>query len=60
MKIVDLDYADVMYEIENETPREIARLRYPQKFLLLDVGGEVFELEISEVTDTAFYLKVKE
>ena len=60
MKIVDLDYADVMYEIEKKVPRDIARLQYHQKYLLLELGNELVELEISDVTDTAFYLKVKE
>ena len=60
MKIVDLEYEDIMHEIKQNVPRQIARMKYHQKYLLLELGNEVYELEITDVTDTAFYLKIKE
>ena len=54
MKIVDFEVADV-------TASEMKRkLDFHQKYVFLEAGGELFELEISDVSDTAFYLKVKE
>ena len=58
MKIVDLQVADVKYGIENELSSEVRRLKYPQKYLLLCIGNEVVSLEIENVTDTAFYLRI--
>ena len=54
MKIVDLDVANMQHD------EQISRLKYPQKYLLLDAGNEVYSLEVSDVTDTAIYLKVVE
>lgn len=54
MKIVDLEVADVT-RVES-----IRKLKFHQKYLLLELGEEVYELEISDVSDTAFYLRVKE
>ena len=60
MKIVDLQVADVKYGIENELTSEVRRLKYPQKYLLLCIGNEVVSLEIENVTDTAFYLRIND
>lgn len=54
MKIVDLDVANVQHD------KQISKLKYPQKYLLLELGNEVYSLEVSEVSDTAIYLKVVE
>ena len=54
MKIADLDVADVT------ATEQKRRLNYYQKYLLLEAGGEVFSLKISDVTDTAIYLKVSD
>lgn len=54
MKIVDLDVANATHD------QQISRLKYPQKYLLLELGNEVFSLEVSAVTDTAIYLKIDE
>ena len=54
MKIVDLDVANATHD------QQISRLKYPQKYLLLELGNEVFSLEVSVVTDTAIYLKIDE
>ena len=54
MKIVDFDVAD-------KTASEMKRkLSFPQKYVLLELGNEVYELEISDITSTAFYLRIKE
>ena len=54
MKIVDLDVANTIHDTQ------ISKLKYPQKYLLLELGNEIYSLEISEVTDTAIYLKIDE
>ena len=58
IKIVDLDVADVKYALEKNLSQDIKNLQYPQKYLLLEIGNEVESLEISDVTDTAFYLRI--
>ena len=51
----------VDFEVADVTASEMKRkLSYHQKYVFLEAGGELFELEISDVSDTAFYLKVKE
>ena len=60
MKIVDLEVADVRWAFENEISDESRNLKYHQKYLLLCIGNEVVSLEIEDVTDTAFYLKIVE
>ena len=54
IKIGDLEVADVTRS------ESIRKLKFHQKYLLLELGEEVYELEISDVSDTAFYLKIKE
>lgn len=62
MKIVDFDVADVIFGLQNNPNQstDIAKLKHNQKYVLLEAGNEIFELEISDVTDTAFYLKIKD
>ena len=54
MKIVDFDVADAK---ANNTKR---KLQFPQKYVLLELGNEVYELEIADMDDSAFYLRIKE
>lgn len=54
MKVGDLEVADVTRS------ESIRKLYFHQKYLLLELGDEVYELEISDVSDSAFYLKIKE
>lgn len=54
MKIIDLDVANTKHDTQ------ISRLKYPQKYLLLELGNEIYSLEISDITDTAIYLKINE
>ena len=58
MKIVDLQVADVKYSESKGYSNEIRNLKYPQKYLLLEIANEIVSLEIDSVTDTAFYLKI--
>lgn len=58
MKIIDLEVADANYSIENNIPYEIKHLNYHQKYLLLELGGKIFSLDIDSVSDSAFYLKI--
>lgn len=60
MKIVDLEVADVKYAISKDMSTEIRNLHYHQKYLLLNIGNEIVSLELEDVTDTAFYLKIDE
>lgn len=60
MKIVDLEVADAIYAEEHGLGNEIRKLNYPQKYLLLEIANEVVSLEISEVTDTAYYLRISD
>ena len=54
MKIVDLDVANTIHDTQ------ISKLKYPQKYLLLELGNEIYSLEVSAVTDAAIYLKIDE
>lgn len=58
MKIVDLEVADINYALDENYPDGIRDLKYHQKYLLLVIGNEVVSLEISGVSDTAFYLRI--
>ncbi|WP_405286492.1 hypothetical protein [Methanobrevibacter sp.] len=59
MKVVDLDYENVLYNLANNVPDEIAKLDYPQKYLrLVAADGTVYDLEVADVTDKEFYLKI--
>lgn len=60
MKINDLEFVDIDYRIINNIDNDIGKLQYHQKYLLLELGNEIYSLEIVDVTDTAFYLKIKE
>lgn len=57
MKIADLQVENTLYDQEKNTPEDIARLRYPQKYIILDIG-ELYDLQIESVTDTAIYVKI--
>ena len=60
MKIVDLEVADVKYAFSKDMSTEVRNLHYPQKYLLLNIGNEIVSLELEDVTETAFYLKIDE
>ena len=58
VKIVDLEVADVRFSEENDIGSETRNLLYHNKYLLLEFGNEIVSLEITDVTKTAFYLKI--
>ena len=57
MKVMDLDIADMIYNVENEIKNPHAKMRFPQKYIILDTG-ECYDLQVEEVTDTAIYVKI--
>lgn len=58
MKMVDFDVAEHQYRHNTNIDEDIARLHYPQKYVLLEAFNEIYSLEIQDVTDTAFFLKL--
>ena len=56
--MVDFDVAEYQYRRNTKIDEDIARLHYPQKYVLLEAFGEIYSLEIQEVTETAVYLKL--
>lgn len=61
MKLVDLDYHDSIYNMMNDVKPEIAKLHFPQKYLrLVAADGSVYDLEIVDVTDKEFYVKIED
>lgn len=58
MKICDIQRENTCYDSEQKTPEDIARLKYPQKYIILELGDEVYDLEIRKVTDTAIYVGI--
>lgn len=58
MKMVDFDVAEHQYRRTTKVDEYIARLHFPQKYVLLEAFGEIYSLEIQDVTDTAFFLKL--
>ena len=67
MKMVDFDVAEVEYNMNKNKDIDIysisynelvEKLRRPQKYVLLEAFGAIYSLEIQDVTDTAFLLKL--
>lgn len=67
MKMVDFDVAEVEYNMNKNKDIDIysisynelvEKLRRPQKYVLLEAFNEIYSLEIQDVTDTAFFLKL--
>ena len=58
MKMVDFDVAEHQYRRATKINEDIAKLNYPQKYVLLEAFGQKYSLEIQEVMDTAFLLKL--
>lgn len=67
MKMVDFDVAEVEYNMNKNKDIDIysisynklvEKLRHPQKYVLLKAFGEIYSLEVLDVTDTAFFLKL--
>lgn len=60
MKVNDLVVEDCIFAEFHKMSNEIRNLEFPQKYLLLEIGNEVVSLKISDVTRTAFYLKIND
>lgn len=59
MKMVDIDYSVSLYNTANDVPNDIAKLRFPQRYIrLVDRSGRVFELEIADVNDDEILLAI--
>lgn len=58
MKMVDFDVAEHKYRRITNIDEDIAKLHYPQKYVLLEAFNEIYGLEVLDVTDTAVYLKL--
>lgn len=57
MKVMDLDIADMIYNVKNDIESPYSIMRFPQKYIILNTG-ECYDLQIEEVTDTAIYVKI--
>ena len=53
MRIVDIDYAISNYNTENNIEHNLNN----NKYLLLELGNEIYSLEISNVSKEAVWLK---
>ena len=53
MRIVDIDYAISNYNTENNIEHNLNN----NKYLLLELGNEIYSLEISSVSKEAVWLK---
>lgn len=58
MKVIDLEFEDVKYNIDKKVPDGIKNVRFYQKELFLCIAGEIVPLDVDSVSDTAFYLKI--
>lgn len=54
MKITDLQYCNTLYNLENKVERDIGGLLYPQKYIQLELDGELYNLDIIYVDDDKF------
>ena len=53
MRKVDLDYAITNYNLENKIEHNLQ----DNKYLLLELGNEIYSLEITSIGREAIYLK---
>ena len=53
MRIVDLDYAITNWNVENNVEHNLNN----NKYLLIELGNEIYSLEISSVSKEAVWLK---
>lgn len=61
MKIEELNDLEIEYNICNGIEDRYKALHaYKQKELLLDIGDEILELVVKNITDTAIYFKAME
>ena len=60
MKICDFDVENAMHDSEYNADKDDIQLnmRYKQKYVFLDIENKLYELEIEEVTNCSFILKL--
>lgn len=60
MKICDFDVENAMHDSEYNADKDDIQLnmRYKQKYVFLDIYSKLYELEIEEVTNCSFILKL--
>jgi hypothetical protein len=58
MKISDLQYYDVLYNIDNLIEDDVAKLNYPQKYIQLIHNGSLHNLELISVDKDKFIVKI--
>ena len=60
MKICDFDVENAIHDSEYNADKNDIQLnmRYKQKYVFLDIENKLYELEIEEVTNCSFILKL--
>ena len=60
MKICDFDVENAMHDSAYNADKDDIQLnmRYKQKYVFLDIENKLYELEIEEVTNCSFILKL--
>ena len=60
MKICDFDVKNAIHDSEYNADKDNIQLnmRYKQKYVFLDIKNKLYELEIAEVTNCSFILKL--
>ncbi len=60
MKICDFDVENALHDSEYNADKDDIQLnmRYKQKYVFLDIENKLYELEIAEVTNCSFILKL--
>lgn len=60
MKICDFDVENAIHDREYNADKEDIQLnmRYKQKYVFLDIYNKLYQLEIEEVTNCSFILKL--
>ena len=61
MKVGDIDYYSVLYNIEYKVPDDIAKLNFPQRYIrLVNDDGEIFDLDLVEISKNEILVKIME
>lgn len=58
MKMVDIDYSVVLFNLENGVGDDVARLVAPQRYVRLVCDGRVFDLTVVSVSEHEVLLGV--
>ena len=58
LKVNDLIFLDSVYNNQKEISDIVANLRFPQKYIILEHGGRLYELDLVSVDDQVFTLRI--